>query len=355
DFAAGTAGDVVWLKSYEAPGMVEAGFMLDLTPYVEKWPDWEKYYPEAKKLGTILGKVYVMPFDIAVLNIYYRKDLLERAGLPVPWQPKNWDELLGAAKTIKEKLPEVDLPLKPWYDAELAIWAAGGAIYDPEDGKFIVKSPEILDMFKLYYDACIEYGVSPPASILEKWDTRKLFQEAKHAITIDGTWCWSEKWGPGRPYEIEDREKVIGYCFFPGSGKPGAPKFASVLRDYGYAINAKTEHPDIAWELVKDLVAPEVTAEWGYRTTHIAGREDAIIGRYAEEEFLVWSAEITKFARPFPLIPGLKKYRDALKKTLMDHLLAEGKTPEECMDIFAELAIKALGRDAVKAIPPYEL
>ena len=355
DFAAGVAGDVVWMKPDPLPDMVESEWLLDLTPYTDRWDEWNQFYPVMQELGTYQGKVYGVWIETGAKVAFYRKDLFEAAGLTVPWEPTNWDDLIDAALTIKEKLPEVDVPLATWYDVEQPVLAAGGTIYDPEDGKLIVKSEKLLDAFKFYYDMYIEHDVTPPAFTLEKWDARKLVQEAELAIRVDGVFCWTEKWGPGMPYEIPDREEVIGYAHFPGSGKPGAPQYASFIGGYGYMINAKTENPDLAWELLKDLVAPEVVAEWNYRTSHLVTREDAVIGRYAEDEFLKWAVSTLEYATMRPVVEGFVQWKRALEDILKDYMLAEGRTPEECMELFAERVTEEVGAEKVKALPPYSL
>jgi len=354
DFAAGVAGDVVWMKSDPLPEMVESGWLLDLTPYVQKWDDWSQFYPSMQELGTYNGKVYAIWVETAPQVVYYRKDLFKAAGLPVPWQPKNWDDIIEAARTIKERLPEVDVPLYA-INPVLAAIGAGEKIYDPEDGKFIVKSERLLEVFKFFYDASIKYSVTPPAVKLEKWDTRKLFQDGELAILVDGTWCWSEKWGPGMPYEIKNREEVVGYAHFPSSGKPGAPQYATYTGGYGYMINSKTKHPDLAWELLKDLVAPDIAAEWNYPTSHLACRKDAVIGKYAEDEFLKWATTTLEYSSLLPRVEGFSTWKKLLDDVIKDYLLAQGTTPEECMNIFAEKAKEELGADRVKALPPYSL
>ncbi len=352
--AAGTVIDVLWVRPDMISEMVEAGYLLDLTPYVEKWPDWAKFYKVSKDMVTYKGKVYAVPNDAAIVLIYYRKDIFRKAGLPVPWQPKTWTDVLEAAKVIKEKVPEVKVPLSPYYGGEIQIpiYSAGGTIYDPSDDKFIVKSKEILFLFKVYYDAFYTYGVTPKEMILEKWDTRKLFQEGKLAIMVDGTWCYTEKWGPGMAYEIPNRDEVVGYAYIPSSGGPGAPEYVVAVRDYSWAVGANSKNPELAFELIKELVSPDIMANWGYKTSHLVVREDAIIGDYAKDEFLKWNTDaLMKYGVSKPLTLGTRKYLSILKQIVEKELIAAGKTPEECMEAFASAVAAELGADAVKTKP----
>jgi len=352
--AAGTVLDVIWVSPDRIPDMVEAGYLLDLTPYVEKWGDWAKFYKANKDMVTYKGRVYAVPHDAAIVIIYYRKDLFEKAGLPVPWQPRTWTDVLEAAKIVMEKIPEVKAGLSPYYGGEIhiPIYAAGGTIYDPADGKFIVKSKAVLFLFKVYYDAFYTYGVAPREMILEKWDTRKLFQEGKLAILIDGTWCYTEKWGPGMTYEIPNREEVIGYAYIPGSGMPGAPDYLVAVRDYSWAIGAKSENPELAFELIKELVSPDIMADWGYKTSHLVARSDAVIGDYAKDAFLKWNTEaMERYGVAKPVVAGTSKYLSILKEIVEKELVYAGKTPEECMEAFASAAAAKLGANAVKEAP----
>ena len=120
-------------------------------------------------------------------------------------------------------------------------------------------------------------------------------------------------------------------------------------------INSKTKHPDLAWELLKDLVAPDIAAEWNYPTSHLACRKDAVIGKYAEDEFLQWATTTLEYSSLLPRVEGFATWKKLLDDVVKDYLLAQGTSPEECMDIFAEKAIEELGADRVKALPPYSL
>ena len=48
-----------------------------------------------------------MPDGTDTRGLWFSKDVFAKAGLPADWQPKTWDEVLDAARTIKEKVPGV--------------------------------------------------------------------------------------------------------------------------------------------------------------------------------------------------------------------------------------------------------
>ena len=39
--------------------------------------------------------------------VYYNKTVFEKAGLPADWQPASWDDILAAARAVKDKAPGV--------------------------------------------------------------------------------------------------------------------------------------------------------------------------------------------------------------------------------------------------------
>ena len=48
------------------------------------------------------GERYGIAAGTDVREIFYRRDLFEEAGIEVPWQPTSWEEILEAARTLKE-------------------------------------------------------------------------------------------------------------------------------------------------------------------------------------------------------------------------------------------------------------
>ena len=83
--------------------LVAAGLLEDLTPYVEKdtkidLQDIAPYFREmSQRIG---GKTMTLTIDGDFQMVYYRKDVLDAAGLQ---PPKTWDDYLAIAKAIHGK------------------------------------------------------------------------------------------------------------------------------------------------------------------------------------------------------------------------------------------------------------
>lgn len=115
--AGGTYPDVFWYgisADEEVRYGIDASVFVDLNPLIENYmphlKKWLDKMPEAAKaVKAINGAVYSMPYlvdtlTIAGATIYYRKDMLDKAGV-VP--PKTVDEFASVMRKIKETQPEV--------------------------------------------------------------------------------------------------------------------------------------------------------------------------------------------------------------------------------------------------------
>ncbi|MER7786750.1 extracellular solute-binding protein [Streptomyces sp. NPDC097640] len=85
------------LKSY-----VDAGKVADLTPELNKSPQWKnRIFPSVLKSTTFDGKVYGVPVNgVQPVVLYYNKQLFEKVGAQ---PPKTWDELLALVKKFKAR------------------------------------------------------------------------------------------------------------------------------------------------------------------------------------------------------------------------------------------------------------
>jgi multiple sugar transport system substrate-binding protein len=352
DMAAGSAGDVLWVDSENGAMYRETEMLLDLTPFVKKWPDWKHIYPSLQKMYEWDGKYWAIANDAATLMIYHRKDLFKKAGLALPWQPETWDDVIEAGLKLKSALPELDIIMEPYYEHQLPVYSDGGNIFDAKDGKWVKNSKSIHYMFQLYHDIFFKYELTPKEFKLEKWDDRKMFADATLPMMIDGTWCYSEKWGPNSSRPIEDRPNIVGYAHTPRSKRVGATtphgKYPNALRDWAWAINAECKEPELAFELIKEILKPKHNAKWGLDTAHLIARDDALIGDYAADPFMKWATSCLEYAVPKPFSPDFKRYNDSLKEVLDNYLVELGKSADESVKRFGELLTEKIGADKLK-------
>ena len=113
--------------------------------------------------------------------------MFEQAGLPADWQPTSWQEWLDAARTIKEKQPDVTpiqlnagtamgeaTTMQGYY---MALLGAGSHIYDFATNKWIVSSQAILDTLNLYKTIYIDEGLGDPRCQLTQDGRNQSFED----------------------------------------------------------------------------------------------------------------------------------------------------------------------------------
>ena len=106
--SAETAPDVFYEDTTALRSDAEAGFLLNLDPYVAKWADWSQFNDAAKAAGAgDDGSVYAVSLGTDTRAIWYRQSIFKAAGLPVPWAPTSWKDILDAAAAIKASQPGV--------------------------------------------------------------------------------------------------------------------------------------------------------------------------------------------------------------------------------------------------------
>ncbi|MGH3148718.1 MAG: ABC transporter substrate-binding protein [Rubrobacter sp.] len=257
-FQAGSGGidvmgaDVIWPAGFAANGWI-----LDVSDR----------FPESERANFLQGPVNSLIFEDAIYGVpwftdagllYYRQDLLEKAGYSEP--PKTWTELQEMAEKVTqdEGIPNGFVFQGDQYEGGVCngleyIWTSGGDVLDPSDpNKVIVDSPEAVE--GLTTEAgMISSGVAPQSvSTYTETETDPAF--------LNGETVFARNW----PYMYalagtEDYPKVkpeqIGLAPLPLA--EGQTQLASALGGWNMLISATSEKQDEAWEFVKFMTSEE--------------------------------------------------------------------------------------------------
>lgn len=371
DFAAGVATDIIMVDSFMLPAYAEAGYFLALDDYLAGWPDWEQYFPGMKEIVSFEGVHYGIMIGTDVRMLWYWKPVFEKAGIPIPWEPKDWADVLSAALTIKEKAPEVYIPL---YITMGTKWGEGATMQgfymallggdtpegdrnrlrDWEAGKWIGSSPAIEKALGFYRDVFITYELSPIEMhyVPDVWgEWRRLMREGEIGIGLGGSWEWAEFWPVPRP-PAEERVALVGWTPMPGSGEPDAPEIACISGGWAIGINAAARDPDLAWEFMEILHTKVRTAEWLAERGKTAVRKDAVeIAVYAADEYLMETLRrLMPYSTYRDTYPGYTMVSFFVQEATED-VAVEGLSPAEAMERFKSKLIEEFGADLVETIP----
>ena len=253
-FQAGSAADVISGCCDFFPAWGQAGYLLDLRPYVERdlaadvISEWDAAQYEA--FFTPDGLQYALPKYHGALAVYYNKDLFDAAGLAYPAADWTYDDYLAAMTALTGDAAgglAWGSTLDPIYDrVQIHVNAFGGHYVNPDDPTDCVLDEEpavaALEWLRARFQ---DEGVMATPLALNKLETRRAFWEGRVAMVEDGSWALKDI--------LANADFRVGIAPFP-TGPAGR---ATLATTDGFAISAGTPHPEEAWELLKFLVSEQ--------------------------------------------------------------------------------------------------
>jgi len=371
DFAAGVASDVLMVDGFTIADCVEAGYIHKLDGYVKEWPDWGQYYPAFQAMGSYQGHVYGITLETSANAIlWYWKPNFEKAGIPMPWKPKDWDEVLETAEKIKERLPDVEYPLyipmgTKWgegatccgiYSEILGADSSEGdrnRLWNYTTGKWIGSSPAIERALNFYREIFFVRKLCPTEAMYapDVWgEWRRLMRESKIGIGQGGAWEWAEFWPEAiRPPE-EQRADFLGLAPLPGSGDPGTPPIQTISGGWTVAMNKEAKNPDLAWEFLRILNSKERLAKWLAAAGKLSMRKDsAEISEYGENEFLMEIGKLLPYSTYRDAVAGYTTVSHYLQQA-MEKVAVDGLSAAEATEWYKNKLIEEFGKDQVEII-----
>lgn len=196
DFASGDAPNAfLQYGGSRVKEYLDAGYLLDLTPYFEQYPDWydgvQEFAWETCKYDGYDG-TYGIPWSAYQLCLYYNKDLLEKAGVDVP---ESWEDLTEACRVLKEAgIQPFNYSDKDNYHYEHLMSAMALKAYGPDIADDLASDAEAYNgekMVKIYQlmKDMIDNGYWGDAILATDFSTeRAMFEAGQAAFTVDGTW-----------------------------------------------------------------------------------------------------------------------------------------------------------------------
>src|ERR1700733_6001775 len=107
---ASTTPDLVVTETPYLSEYAAAGYLLPLDKYVAtaaSAPFWSTFPANIKDLTKFSGSEYGITAGNNDQGLLYNKQMLQQAGVPMPWNPTSWADILSAAQKVKAHLPNV--------------------------------------------------------------------------------------------------------------------------------------------------------------------------------------------------------------------------------------------------------
>jgi multiple sugar transport system substrate-binding protein len=320
-----TAPDLVYEDTFLINSDITSGYLKPLDPYLAKWPDWGQFIDTAKAAARGQdGKTYGVPDGTDTRGLWYDKRVFRKAGLPAEWQPRTWDDILAAARTIKQKVPGVT-PInvytgKPAGEAatmqgfEELLYGTGDGksdpLYDATSKKWIAGSQGFKDSLK-FVETVYKEKLGPDVSdaLDPNFSTAvrgELLPQGKLGIDLDGSWL-PQDWLPGSGHEWKDWSKQLGLAYMP-TQHGQAPGKVSMSGGWTWAIPAKAANPGLAFDFIRTLQSEDNARKWYIANSGISVRKDvAADPAYADAQpgirFFTGLVATTHYRPAYPAYP----------------------------------------------------
>lgn len=237
--------DVIWTPKFAA-----AGWLMDLTNRVSE-QDLARFTDADVQAGYYQDRLYRLPMRSDAGMLYYRRDLLEQAGME---PPRTFDDLMRISKKLQQN------KAANWgflwqgrqYEGLVTVFVEvlegyGGFWVNPETREVGLDRPETVQAVN-FLRSTINQGVSPPGvtTYIEE-DTRRLFQSGQAVFMRN----WPYAWGLFNQEDSRVRGKVGIMPMVSAAGNESG----ACLGGWGMGISKFTPHPEEAWKAVQFLTS----------------------------------------------------------------------------------------------------
>ncbi|MCK2216418.1 extracellular solute-binding protein [Actinomadura sp. ATCC 31491] len=292
DLKSRAGADVIDLDGIWVGEFAQAGYLKPLTelggPAVEQWEGWSQIPQAVQGLGIFDGRKYGLPQGTDGRVLFYNKTLFKKAGLPDPWQPRSWQDLLDAGARLKA----AGVPVPIQLDAGTAMGeattmqgvlpllaGAGAEIYTA--GKWTGASPAMKDVLRLYQQIYGGSGLGDPKLQQEAKGRDKSFAQfaaGRIAILAESDYFWRSVIEPEAGVApMKDRDQVVGYTRIPAQ-RPGAgirgQDYVSMSGGAVRVLNPSSKNPRLAWELLAFMHSAAATKSQLAGQARISSRTD---------------------------------------------------------------------------------
>jgi multiple sugar transport system substrate-binding protein len=183
--ASGNGPDVLQLGTTWVPEFADAGALLDLTSYLDEYPEFkpENYFEGSVASMRYDDQVIGVPWYIDTRVLYYRTDVLKEVGYDKA--PATWDELMDAAEKLNARGDDVyglDIDRNDQITPFIFAWQ-NGYEFEGKD-KMNFDSPEFKQALE-YYTNYFNEGISPTT---EGMDIVQAFKDGVKPMFFSGPW-----------------------------------------------------------------------------------------------------------------------------------------------------------------------
>ncbi len=224
-------------------------YLADLTGKVKANKDWDWSDFQAGPVDstTYQGKVVGVPLITEQEVLYYRKDLLQKAGIAKP--PTTLDELKADAAKISAANPGVaGFVARTAKSAAVTqfssfLYSFGGEWVD-SSGKSAVASPEAKQAYAFYGGLLRDYGPKNVSTDMSWPEAMAIFTQGKAAFYTEADSLYKNATDPAKS-KVSDK---VGFVQFP-AGPAGSKPYN--VPSWALGVNEASKNQDNAWKFIE--------------------------------------------------------------------------------------------------------
>lgn len=247
--------DVAQLGNTWIAEFVALGALAPLGPRVRTSAalDSSRFFPGIWDTNVLDGEVWGIPWYVDTRLLFYRSDLLKKAG--VDSMPKTWDEWRTAMVAVKRAGGSdhygVFFPINEWAQPITFGLQMGSPLLADRETRGAFSEPAFRRAFE-WYVGIFRDGLSPPVTNNEIANVYQEFGRGTFAMFITGPWNLGE-FRDRLPAELQDSWSTAPLPG-PEAGVPGV----SLAGGSSLVLFRGSKRGDLAWTLVEYLARPDV-------------------------------------------------------------------------------------------------
>lgn len=256
-----------WVSEFSALHAIEP-----LRSYVasSRTLDSAAYFAGIWDTNVIDGELYGIPWYVDTRVLFYRRDLLARAGYPT--MPQRWDEWHKAMEAVKRVAGPgnfaILLPTNEWTPPVVLGLQAGSPLLADGATRAAFSEPAFRRGFDFYL-SLFRDQLAPPVSNTQIANVYQEFSRGYFSMYITGPWNLGE-FRRRLPPEQQD-----AWATAPLPGPDGAASGVSLAGGSSLVVFRDSKHKAAAWALVEYLSRPDVQLRFWRLTGDLPARTEA--------------------------------------------------------------------------------
>lgn len=333
--------DVLVVDNYWVGEFVEAGWMEDLGPYIEKSGFDISGYVDTmwNMVGEVDGTTYMIPFYNYMFSLIYRKDVFEDPELQAAYKAEYGRDLVMPCDSLEEYVnitkfvtaqsgPELCGTVNQAMRADPIamefcsyLYSCGGYFFD-EQGNVTINDANALKALELYCDS-VQNASTEGAAGFALDEAFNVYSQGGAASYITHNWMLPK-------LEDPEQSQVAGL-----SGIANIPGGHAQNGGWGWAIPGNATDKEASWSFIEFIESFE-----NCKTRALAGgsptrtdvfNDEEVLAKYPTNEIVL---DIMNNAMMIPILADAPQLVEIMGRELSEAVNGD-KAPQEALDIIA--------------------